>query len=88
MLARCWVLVWTFLDMVARGWRHFPISIVLLQATPRGLEASSLALNTGAINMGTTVSHFFGGFALHLLDVRPSGQEDESFAFQGLWKCS
>mmetsp|Transcript_23665 Transcript_23665/g.55191 ORF Transcript_23665/g.55191 Transcript_23665/m.55191 type:complete len:560 (+) Transcript_23665:134-1813(+) len=81
-----WVLVWTFLDMIARGWRHFPISIVLLQATPQGLEASSLALNTGAINMGTTVSHFLGSFALHLFNVQPAGYDGEQDTFSGLWK--
>mmetsp|Transcript_43515 Transcript_43515/g.100152 ORF Transcript_43515/g.100152 Transcript_43515/m.100152 type:complete len:545 (+) Transcript_43515:130-1764(+) len=81
-----WVLAWTFLDMIARGWRHFPISIVLLQAAPHGLEASSLALNTGAINMGTTVSHFFGGFALHLLNVQPAGHKNEEATFDHLWQ--
>jgi len=81
-----WVLGWTFVDMVARGWRQFPFSVLLLQATPRGLEASSLALNSGAVNFGMTLSFFFGSFALHFCHVRPTGDLAESAMFAGLWK--
>mmetsp|Transcript_96743 Transcript_96743/g.282833 ORF Transcript_96743/g.282833 Transcript_96743/m.282833 type:complete len:565 (-) Transcript_96743:107-1801(-) len=81
-----WVLAWTFLDMVARGWRQFPFSVLFLQTTPRGLEASSLALNTGAVNFGMTLSFFFGSFALHHCHVWPTGDTAESLAFASLWK--
>mmetsp|Transcript_95476 Transcript_95476/g.269845 ORF Transcript_95476/g.269845 Transcript_95476/m.269845 type:complete len:555 (-) Transcript_95476:72-1736(-) len=82
-----WVLGWTFLDMVARGWRQFPFSVLLLQTTPRGLEASSLALNTGAVNMGMTLSFFFGSFALQCFQVMPRGHAMESAALVNLWKA-
>lgn len=82
-----WVLAWTFIDMIARGWRQFPLSVVLLHATPRGLEASSVALNSGAINMGITLSFFFGGFLLRMCGVNPAGFPQESLAFSGLWKA-
>lgn len=81
-----WVLTWTFFDMVARGWRQFPLSVMLMQTTPKGLEASSLALNTGAVNFGMTLSFFFGSYALHHFNVRPSGEFGESSAFANLWK--
>lgn len=81
-----WVLGWTFVDMVARGWRQFPFSVLLLQTTPRGLEASSLALNSGAVNFGMTLSFFFGSYALHHFNVRPTGDLAESAAFGSLWK--
>jgi MFS family permease len=84
---KLWVLVSIFFDMAARGWRHFPFSVMLLQATPRGLEASSLALNTGAANMGITLSVFFGGYALSLLGVQPAGHPGESHTFDNLWKA-
>lgn len=83
---RAYVLMWTFTDMLLRGWRHFPFSVALLQATPQGLEASSMALNSGALNMAMTLSIFFGSFALDLCGVRPSGDSQESSAFSGLWK--
>lgn len=84
---QAWVLAWTFVDMVARGWRQFPFSIMLLQATPRGLEASTLALNTGVVNMGATLSSFFGAYVLHYFSVTPSGHEAESASFDYLWKA-
>eukprot|EP00401_Gymnodinium_catenatum_P075950 CAMPEP_0117500590 /NCGR_PEP_ID=MMETSP0784-20121206/22853_1 /TAXON_ID=39447 /ORGANISM="" /LENGTH=606 /DNA_ID=CAMNT_0005295801 /DNA_START=101 /DNA_END=1918 /DNA_ORIENTATION=+ len=82
-----WVLVCTFVDMVARGWRHYPFSVILLQATPRGLEASSLALNTGVANMGTTLSAFFGSCVLAALQVHADGHEGDVHAFDQLWKA-
>merc|ERR1719409_74256 len=84
---KVWILTVTFFDMVARGWRHFPFSVMLLQATPRGLEASTLALNTGAANFGITLSTFFGGFLLHLMGVTPAGHVHESANFEGIWRA-
>jgi len=84
---RVWVLAWAFCDMFARAWRQFPLSLVLLHATPRGLEASTLALNSSAVNMGMVLSFYFGGFVLHALGVRPSGHAQEAEQFEGLWKA-
>eukprot|EP00929_Paragymnodinium_shiwhaense_P110006 TRINITY_DN7668_c0_g1_i1.p1 TRINITY_DN7668_c0_g1~~TRINITY_DN7668_c0_g1_i1.p1 ORF type:complete len:567 (+),score=90.85 TRINITY_DN7668_c0_g1_i1:105-1805(+) len=84
---KVWILTCTFFDMVARGWRHFPFSVILLQATPRGLEASTLALNTGAANFGITLSTFFGGFILHCFGVTPAGHLGESSNFVGIWRA-
>lgn len=83
---RVWVLVWAFCDMVVRAWRQFPLSLVLLHATPKGLEASTLALNTSAVNMGMVLSFYFGGFVLHMMQVRPTGHPAESDQFDSLWK--
>lgn len=84
---RVWCLTVTFLDMAARGWRHFPFSVMLLQATPKGLEASTLALNTGAANMGITLSVFFGSYILNSMKVAPAGHAGESREFDGFWKA-
>jgi len=84
---RVWCLTVTFLDMAARGWRHFPFSVMLLQATPKGLEASTLALNTGAANMGITLSVFFGSYILNSMKVAPAGHAGESVQFDGFWKA-
>uniref|UniRef100_A0A7S0FIQ6 Uncharacterized protein n=1 Tax=Pyrodinium bahamense TaxID=73915 RepID=A0A7S0FIQ6_9DINO len=83
---RLWILAWTFVDMVVRAWRHFPFSVFMLQATTRGLEASSLALTSGVINFGQTLSFFFGGFVLHCFQVGPTGDLAESAVFASLWK--
>lgn len=82
-----WVLPCTFFDMLFRGWRHFPFSVLLLQATPKGLEASTMALNTGAANMGVTLSVFFGGFLMSSLNIMPAGHVDESAHFGRLWQA-
>mmetsp|Transcript_101847 Transcript_101847/g.276897 ORF Transcript_101847/g.276897 Transcript_101847/m.276897 type:complete len:552 (-) Transcript_101847:16-1671(-) len=83
---RAWLLVWAFCDMVVRAWRQFPLSLVLLHATPKGLEASTLALNSSAVNMGMVLSFYFGGFVLHSMGVRPAGLPSEAAQFDGLWK--
>lgn len=83
---RVWVLIWAFCDMIARAWRQFPLSLVLLHATPKGLEASTLALNTSAVNMGMVLSFYFGGYVLHTLHVRPTGQPGEEGQFENLWR--
>eukprot|EP00928_Gymnodinium_smaydae_P071797 TRINITY_DN55282_c0_g1_i1.p1 TRINITY_DN55282_c0_g1~~TRINITY_DN55282_c0_g1_i1.p1 ORF type:complete len:563 (-),score=102.88 TRINITY_DN55282_c0_g1_i1:80-1768(-) len=82
-----WMLPCTFIDMVARGWRHYPFSVMLLQATPKGLEASTIALNTGASNMGTTLSVIFGGYLMSRFGVQPAGYEAESGNFAALWQA-
>eukprot|EP00927_Polykrikos_kofoidii_P078514 TRINITY_DN75329_c0_g1_i1.p1 TRINITY_DN75329_c0_g1~~TRINITY_DN75329_c0_g1_i1.p1 ORF type:complete len:575 (-),score=84.43 TRINITY_DN75329_c0_g1_i1:213-1937(-) len=82
-----WILGWTFCDMVVRGWRHFPFTVMFLQATPKGIEASSLALNTGVVNMGATLGSFFGASALNIFEVWPAGHPSESSVFDGLWKA-
>jgi hypothetical protein len=82
-----WALPCVFFDMLFRGWRHFPFSVLLLQATPEGLEASTMALNTGAANMGVALSVFFGGLLLTSLNVIPAGHVDESPHFCAIWKA-
>mmetsp|Transcript_13456 Transcript_13456/g.36236 ORF Transcript_13456/g.36236 Transcript_13456/m.36236 type:complete len:558 (+) Transcript_13456:126-1799(+) len=81
------VLGWTFISKVVCGWRQMSFSLILLQATPRGLEASTLALNSSVANLGGMISVFFGGFALDVVQVQPRGQNAESSSFDGLWKA-
>lgn len=73
---------------VIAQWQWMPGIVILSQLCPKGMEATMYALLAGCHNLGSTLSEYMGAYVLHLLDVRPSGKDNESHEFDNLWKAA
>mmetsp|Transcript_21274 Transcript_21274/g.38828 ORF Transcript_21274/g.38828 Transcript_21274/m.38828 type:complete len:565 (-) Transcript_21274:9-1703(-) len=64
-----------------------PMTVMLAQLVPHGIESVMYALLAGSLNMGTTVANYAGALVLNLLGVTPNGDEccDETAKFENLW---
>jgi len=66
-------------------WMWMPGVIILSQLCPAGMEATMYALLAGCHNLGNAISANCGAYLLHLLDVNPQGNLDETHTFDKLW---
>merc|ERR1719355_313869 len=73
---------------VISQWQWMPGVVILSQLCPPGMEATMYALLAGCHNLGSTLSEYIGAYVLHLLDVRPSGRDNEGHQFDNLWKAA
>lgn len=73
---------------VIAQWQWMPGVVILSQLCPKGLEATMYALLAGCHNLGNTLSEYIGAYALHVLEVRPAGLNNEGHQFDNLWKAA
>lgn len=73
------------LQVVTAVWSSFPLSIIMLQLCPDGMNATVYALLAGCSNLGNSLARYQGAFVLDLLNIKPSGAIGESQQFDNLW---
>merc|ERR1719164_228452 len=66
-------------------WQWMPGVVLLSQMCPKGMEATMYALLAGCHNLGNTLSEYMGAYVLELLEIKPSGADNESAQFDNLW---
>merc|ERR1719321_2626790 len=69
-------------------WQWMPGVVLLSQMCPKGMEATMYALLAGCHNLGNTLSEYLGAYVLDILEVRPSGLNNEGHQFENLWLAS
>lgn len=75
-------------QQVIMEWNWIPGVLIMSHLCPKGLEATVFALVAGALNLGSNISNYSGAFMLQVLEVQPSGDENETAQFDNLWVCS
>eukprot|EP01062_Namystynia_karyoxenos_P065272 TRINITY_DN5872_c0_g1_i1.p1 TRINITY_DN5872_c0_g1~~TRINITY_DN5872_c0_g1_i1.p1 ORF type:complete len:609 (+),score=124.01 TRINITY_DN5872_c0_g1_i1:149-1828(+) len=65
-----------------------PGMLIISQLCPKGAEATMFALLAGSQNFGQGLGVYFGAFLLHIFKVTPHGHDNESHAFDNLWKVA
>ena len=89
-----WAPDWLFvlgteaMQVIIGTWCTMPLSIMMNQLCPKGVEATSYALLAGCINLGNALSQYQGAFVLDALGVRPMGRPAESHQFDNLWQAA
>jgi hypothetical protein len=89
-----WLPDWLFvlgteaMQVIIGTWCTMPLSIMMNQLCPKGVEATSYALLAGCINLGNALSQYQGAFVLDVLGVRPMGRPAESHQFDNLWQAA
>lgn len=73
------------LQVITGVWSSFPLSIIMLQLCPEGMEATVYALLAGCSNLGSSLSQYQGAFVLDVLGIKPIGAPGESRQFDNLW---
>eukprot|EP00746_Dinoflagellata_sp_MGD_P076831 gnl/MRDRNA2_/MRDRNA2_30898_c0_seq1.p1 gnl/MRDRNA2_/MRDRNA2_30898_c0~~gnl/MRDRNA2_/MRDRNA2_30898_c0_seq1.p1 ORF type:complete len:561 (+),score=54.34 gnl/MRDRNA2_/MRDRNA2_30898_c0_seq1:95-1777(+) len=73
---------------VVAQWMWMPGVVILSQLCPKGMEATMYALLAGCHNMGGSVAANCGAAMLQYMKVTPSGANNESHQFDGLWSAS
>jgi hypothetical protein len=73
------------IQVITAVWSSFPLSIIMLQLCPPGMEATVYALLAGCSNLGSSLSQYQGAFVLDLLGIKPIGAPGETHQFDNLW---
>ena len=64
-----------------------PISVIMNQLCPTGVEATAYALLAGYSNLGNALGNYVGAFILDQFGIKPTGAPGESHQFDNLWKA-
>lgn len=75
-------------ETIVFQWRWMPGILFLSQLCPKGMEATMYALLAGCHNLGSSVASSCGALVLQWLQVQPSGELNETYQFDNLWKAS
>jgi len=75
-------------QVVIAAWNSMPMTLILSQLCPKGMEATMFALLAGSSNLGSSLAQYQGVFILDLLGINPNGSVNESFKFKNLWLAS
>jgi len=62
-----------------------PLSLMLAQIVPQGIESVMLALLSASMNFGYSIANYAGAFILQELGVTPDGSDHEDHKFDHLW---
>lgn len=73
------------LSVITATWTYAPLSLLMYQLCPEGLEATVFALLAGSSNLGSSLSQYQGAYVLDLFGVKPIGAKGESVQFENLW---
>lgn len=77
----------TIIVIVAQ-WTNMPMTTMMSQLCPKGMEATMFALLAGSSNLGSSLSQYQGAWLLHILNIKPRGMIGESAQFENLWIAS
>jgi len=75
------------MQVIIGTWCSLPLTLMMNQLCPKGMQATSYALLAGCINLGSALSQYQGAFVLHAFGIEPRGAPHESAQFDNLWKA-
>ena len=75
-------------QVIIGQWTNMPVTTMMSQLCPRGMESTMFALLAGSSNLGNSLAQYQGAWLLKLLNIKPSGMIDESAQFDNLWIAS
>lgn len=78
----------TAFQSIIATWQWMPQVVILSYLCPKGMEATMYALLAGCHNLGHSIAASWSAYMLTLLNVRPSGESNESAQFDNLAKAS
>jgi hypothetical protein len=76
------------LQVLIAKWSSLPLTVIMQQISPTGIEAIAYALMAGSSNLGRGLSQYQGAFLLDVLGIKPTGGIGESTQFDKLWIAS
>lgn len=77
----------TFQNIVSI-WTYMPMTIMISQLSPPGLESTMFAILAGSSNLGNSFAQYQGAFLLQILNITPNGSPNEGVKFNNLWIAS
>jgi len=82
-----WVLPIEFLSSMLFSWSWIPKQVMNAHMTPKGNEATMLALTAGTFNLGSIIASYVGCWLLGKFNVCPKGDANDPEDFVNLWKA-
>jgi len=81
-----WIFPVEFLSSVFFAWSWIPKQVMNAHLTPKGNEATMLALTAGTFNLGTILASYLGCWLLSSFRVCADGDSGDAAALAGLWR--
>lgn len=81
-----WVFPVEFLSSMLFAWSWIPKQVMNAHLTPKGNEATMLALTAGTFNLGSILASYLGCWLLSSFKICPDGGTGDSAAFGDLWR--
>lgn len=75
-------------QIIIGAWTSIPVTTMMSQLCPRGMEATMFAILAGSSNLGASLAQYTGAYMLEWMHINPSGNAGESKQFENLWKAS
>ena len=75
-------------QVVVGAWTSLPVTVMMSQLCPKGMEATMFAILAGSSNLGSSLAQYVGAYVLEYLHINPSGSVGESSQFENLWVAS
>ncbi len=69
-------------------WLYIPFTILISQLCRPGAEALIFSIVAGCSNLGSSLSQYNGAFIMDILKITPTGNNDDTMAFNNLWIAS
>lgn len=81
-----WVFPVEFLASMLFAWSWVPKQVMNAHLTPKGNEATMLALTAGTFNLGSIMASYLGCWLLHSFKICPDGGSGDSADLMNLWR--
>jgi len=81
-----WVFPIEFLSSMLFAWSWVPKQVMNAHLTPKGNEATMLALTAGTFNLGSIMASYLGCWLLSSFSICPDGGGDDGVQLMKLWK--
>merc|ERR1712232_1503858 len=81
-----WVFPIEFLSSMLFAWSWVPKQVMNAHLTPKGNEATMLALTAGTFNLGSIIASYLGCWLLSSYNICPDGDSGDASALAKLWR--
>jgi len=81
-----WVFPVEFLSSMLFAWSWIPKQVMNAHLTPKGNEATMLALTAGTFNLGSIIASYLGCWLLSSFNICPDGDSGDAEALAKLWR--
>jgi len=81
-----WVFPIEFFSSMLFAWSWVPKQVMNAHLTPKGNEATMLALTAGTFNLGSIMASYLGCWLLSSFKICPDGGRDDGEALMNLWR--
>lgn len=81
-----WVFPVEFLSSMLFAWSWIPKQVMNAHLTPKGNEATMLALTAGTFNLGSIMASYLGCWLLSSFRICPDGDSGDAAALRNLWR--